>query len=83
MLPLDGDAVADGMRRPHRARALADRLNHLGRAHHRHVLNATHATIARTGTGQASEQRSQEKQQVQIGSLGAEGCDIVCRVPFV
>jgi len=64
-------------------RALADRLHDLGRADHRNVLNPAHAAIARTGTGQAGEQRSQEKQQVQIGSLEVEGCDIVCRVPFV
>jgi hypothetical protein len=46
------------------------RLGSLGRLDHRHALHLPHpAAIGLTGTGQAREESSQEKQQFQTASL--------------
>jgi len=55
------DAVGKRMHWPGRADTLADDLNDLSRPDHRDVLHAAQAAITRTATGQAREQRSEEK----------------------
>lgn len=73
------DAVGKRVHRSGRADTLADNLNDLRHPDNRDILHPAQAMITRTATGQAREQRSEEKKQVQIGSFEAEGCDIVRR----
>jgi hypothetical protein len=72
-LPPRGPLEAGASRRRSRwdrpPRRADRRLRHLRRLDHRDALHLAHRALARTATGQAREQRSQEKQQFQIGSL--------------
>lgn len=81
--PLDAFAAGMGRGGKRALRRIDRDLHCIGSTDYGDVLHLTQHAIARTGTGQAREQRSQEKQQVQIGSLTAGGSDIMCRVAFV